>query len=459
MASANISMGRRIQPLFQDLGRIWGLGLRLCLKDEVIAQVGHIAPEWISSQPGLNRIGADLYSSKGQSAGGDALELICDFSQSSLRPKRDHLEVVAFLRKVAEALISRDGQAPALFETLERFRLVASPRAAADFLLTLLVQQFQAERGFLRFKKAHREAVSAHSCPLGAGEGDERFHALVERREMDQILKGQVPQLLELDEPEFAGSQFLLCGLNEHDVFACVVLAVRGERWTSGDPANLKSLLRQAVSLYNSLLLTHGRESQFLESERKARHMEETAMELQLDLAELEARFTRLQTMNDRLTQTLQIWNMMQIYPKGRPYLEKMLVTLRHFLHANTAALCFPDLFGMHLLIKHDEEPTELLSFSELDGGLYYEMGFQREATLWDGDSARHFFLPSGHPRIRNCLCLPLYHEDRLALVVLLGNRVGAPFVAEDAAALAHLLHLLQEDLHLSFNQLSATPG
>lgn len=447
MVQSHMELGRRIQPIFQDFVRLWSIAIRMKLDETPVAQVGSVAAELSASQEGCHKIGPDLFALKESLQNGMVLELICDFSRSNLKPKRDFAHIVSLIRKCV--CLQLEGQTPDLLSVLHRFRLLSAQDQVFPFLLALVSDQYGADFAYIRIKKAHKEAVTG---VYSASESDARpFQQLVENKEIDLMIKGQVPQLVVADKNGLKVKNLLVCGVSEQDTFAGLVLGSTHEKWNHPEELHISQSLKFMVAIYHALQFGLEREKQFILAVNENQQVKQHNMEMQLDLADLETRYRRLQSMHDRLGQTLQIWQMMHLYPKGKSFIEKMLSSMRHFLRANTATLCFPDLMGMHLVSKNGDDGMEMLFFSELEGGLYYDLVFKREPVLWDGLDKRQFYLPSGHPRVRNCVCTPVIKEDRVTLVAMVANRQDDPFEYEDLAALGHLINLLQDDLLASF--------
>lgn len=213
----------------------------------------------------------------------------------------------------------------------------------------------------------------------------------------------------------------------------------------------LTQLGSHLVAIYSTARVEADRENQFIRFHTDYHQLKEAHESMMMDLRDLEHQWDQQRHLNQKLTQVFQIIEVVRLFPRDFQFIAKTLDLLKSFAQADTSILCFNDIAHMLNIYQHKDRPVQALMFSELDSGIYHDMMHTTQALVWDGKGARPFHLPSGHPRVRDCVCIPIQRDDHHVGSLMVANHGPGTYRDGIVRGLEKLTSFLSPDLETAF--------
>ncbi len=211
-----------------------------------------------------------------------------------------------------------------------------------------------------------------------------------------------------------------------------------------------ESLSSEIAAIYDKARLEDKREARVMSLSSELTHERESNRALTQDLKLIKSQWAESKNVMERYQRLFRLFDALRTVPCDEHYLDKFLEFVRNLTAGNTATICFSEIQGMNLVYVQKDKRLGSLAFSELDGGLYHDLLFSGEPLYWDGCGVRSFELPSGHPRVRNCIAVP-FDWGELRGVVLAANLSDVTQGKGLMDSLQKVIAMSQTDVRLAY--------
>jgi len=459
----DIGMGR-VGSILQLVSSMWDIGIAvLDGKHQIQARIGDSrmpGPDAsVGADGGAVKLDRDLYMTDVSSG----YRLLLDFERSKLRPKRLFGDLTQACGQIIELGASGPDEAPLELASLDLVSKSLMVHKVPDLLLHMIAS-------FLRNHFDHTGVALYLDGPepmfLFSGRDDSfkaSFRHLRAHPELETEFEGDQTVLIDRefklknDEGAIMELHQLMLGpLRDEDqtVGHFLIGAEEDRNFNQDDLAWLELTSQKIVGLYKTACLERDRESQSVNLGSELVRLNEVNELLELDFRDLEQRWHGLMIAHEKLKQVIQILDVIKDLPRDESFIRKMIAMIKSFTRTGTVAICFAEIDGMHLLYQHMERPIEMLDFSELDAGIYHTMMDRETPFRWKGHEARSFYLPSGHPRVRNCVCIPMIVNGRVTGSVMVANAIDLGIGEGEVKGLERLIQFIGNDLRASFDRI-----
>lgn len=460
------SLGTWARAVLVNLSTLWDLDV-VCLNAQSDIDLVFGAGETLAEQveawslgPHLEKVAKDVFGSTFQTESDGAKRFLVGFSRSKLKPKRDHVQVAQACLDAVKCVLVTASLSKTAMEFTQRVLLSHNnPEKLMGIVLNHYVQRFEADYGVLAVNEPGIQAIRV----VHGIQEDRRFafQDLASHPAINAQIKTMTNHVFREGFPvDLGGGEEIKLGQLSVGVLTDMnrpvghmLLGYDQAMTAMGDyERQLERACREIISLYGMSRLHEAREHQFFQVSEELAQFKETRDVEEMDFRDLEYRWQELMGAHRRLTQIFRIIERLRDCPKDMTYMTHLLEYLKALCGAATATLCFVRDHGLYLIYSHHERPVQTMFFSELDGGIYHDMVDRDSPVFWDGEQQRPFFLPSGHPRVRNCACLPLRLDGQVVGSAMVANQVDRELMPADIPGLEKLISFLSPDVWQAFD-------